>query len=379
MAKSTEQLCREFLTEFEHGISPDERLIVSYPSEATVQTDENGKKINSGFWPQAYKDGNYLKSESNAYVCISSSIKTANPKTGEMRYWRGEASFARGHGFFVDDIGDGKGSKGNMSLEWLSSILPPTAVVETSPGNFQCWYFFDDPIDNMAYFKAFLHCFVENVLEGAGGDVTIKDVARYGRIPIGINNKRLNTGEFKYADDKGRPFRVRLVSADYSKRYSVEAIAKAFRFEIILPQRKRVVVDAEEYAFDSVWLDIAVDILGELGMGEGSNGEMLLNQSGKYRIFCPWGHEHTNGDPYGAYIRGPIPGADYAFVFGCGHDTCRKENKRTWATFTDEIVMPRIEGNLAFINADDEWTTLFGSKLKPKLWPADLKRKTESE
>lgn len=111
---------------------------------------------------------------------------------------------------------------------------------------------------------------------------------------------------------------------------------------------------------------MAVAILAELGMGEGSNGEMVLNQSGKYRIHCPWGHEHTNGDPYGAYIRGPIPGADYAFVFGCGHDTCRKENHRTWSTFVDEMVMPKIYGRLDLINADEEWTSLFGSRLKAR-------------
>lgn len=366
--KSPEQLCREFLTEFAFGIKPDERLIVSYPSEATVQTDENGKKINSGFWPQPYKDGNYIKTESNAYVCISSSIKTPNPKTGELRYWRGEASFARGHGFFIDDVGDGKGSKGNLLLADIKAKLPPTAVVETSPGNYQCWYFFDEPVTEMAYFKAFLNCFVEFVLEGAGGDVTIKDIARYGRIPLGINNKRLKDGTIKYADETGKPFRVRLVEADYGKRYSIPDIAQAFKFDVIIPKRTRVIVDADEFQFDSVWLDMAVEALNELGMGEGSNGEMVLNQSGKYRIFCPWGHEHSNGDPYGAYIRGPIPGADYAFVFGCGHDTCRKENKRTWAVFTDEIVMPRIEGALALVNADDEWTTLFGSRLKNKVY-----------
>lgn len=370
MTKSPEELCREFLREFSFGIKSDERLVLSYPQEATVQTDENGKKLNSGFWPQPYKDGNYIKTESNAYVCISSSIKTPNPKTGELRYWRGEASFARGHGFFIDDVGDGIGSKGNMSLDWVKSKLKPTAVVETSPGNYQCWYFFDEPVTEMVYFKAFLGCFVEFVLEGAGGDVTIKDIARYGRIPIGINNKRLKeNGGFKYKDASGNPFRVRLVEADYTLRYSIPDISLAFKFDVIVPKRKRVIVDTEEFKYDSVWLDKAVEIMGELGMGEGSNGEMILNQSGKYRIFCPWGHEHSNGDPYGAYIRGPIPGADYAFVFGCGHDTCRKENRRTWATFTDEVVMPRIAGELEMVNSDEDWTEAFGQKLR------DFKRK----
>lgn len=236
--KSPEFICAEFLREFGRGTKPDERLILAYPKEATVQTDEKGKKINSGFWPLPYKEGNYIRTESNAYVCISSSIKTPNPKTGELRYWRGEASFARGHGFFIDDVGNGLGSKGDLLLSDIKERLPPTAVVETSPGNYQCWYFFDEPVTEMAYFKAFLNCFVEFVLEGAGGDVTIKDIARYGRMPIGINNKRLKDGTYKYTDEKGNPFRVRLIESDYSKRYSIPEISSAFKFDVIIPKEK---------------------------------------------------------------------------------------------------------------------------------------------
>jgi hypothetical protein len=74
--------------------------------------------------------------------------------------------------------------------------------------------------------------------------------------------------------------------------------------------------------------------------------------SGKYRIQCPWGHQHTNGDPFGAYFRGPIPGAEVEFVFGCGHDTCRKNFKRTWSAFVDEIVINKIELELSRINME---------------------------
>lgn len=345
-----ERLALEFLTEFAKGKADDERLIVSYPEEATVQTDETGKKINKGFWPQPWNPGKYVKTEANSYVCISSSIQTKNPKTGELRYWRGESSFARGHGFFIDDVGNGKGSKGGLLLETVESMLAPTAVVETSPNNFQCWYFFEEPIQNMRLFKSFLYSFVDQVLEGAGGDVTIKDVARYGRIPIGYNNKRLADGSYKYADENGQPFRVRLVYADYTRRYSIDEISKAFHFEIAVQRPKVIDFDATEYQCDSFWLEMAVQELNKLGMGEGSDGEVVMNQSGKYRIRCPWGHEHHNGDPFGAYIRGPIPGADYAFVFGCGHDTCRKVNRRTWAVFVDEIVLPKIAAEMEMIN-----------------------------
>jgi hypothetical protein len=38
------------------------------------------------------------------------------------------------------------------------------------------------------------------------------------------------------------------------------------------------------------------------------------------------------------------------FVFGCGHDTCRKKSRRTWAAFTDEIVINAITTELEDIN-----------------------------
>lgn len=381
--KKGEQDAIEFLRQMEVGLPPEERLIVVYAEEATVQTDENGKKINAGFWPKPYKTGKYIPSESNAYACISSSIKTMNPKTKEMRYWRGEMSFGHGNCFFVDDIGTGTGSKGNMTLEWLEGVLPPTAVVETSPNNYQAWYFFDKPINQMQEFKAFLYNFVNAVLEGAGGDVTIKDVARIGRMPYGINNKRLPDGSFKYMED-GKPYRVRLHSSDYSRRYSLDDIANAFKFERTALRAGMRDLDAEEEAeaearllamakaegneeflaaieeknklkrkeeeCNNVWYQASKVILDDMEMGEGSDGRVVENQSGKCRIMCPWGGEHSNGDQYGAYFRARIPGAEFNYVFGCGHDTCRKENKRTWAVFTDYIVLDRIYDNLSLVN-----------------------------
>ncbi len=320
--------------------------MVGYADEATVQTDSTGRKLNYGWWPVPYKPGKWINDSVNCYACISSSIKTVNPKNGEMRYWRGEASFGHGLALMVDDIGSGAGSKGAMSVEDLSAILPPTAVVETSPGNFQVWYFLDEPEPDMDWFKAFLISFVDAVLKERGGDFTIRDVSRYGRMPTGINNKRNADGSLKYPAE----FRVRLVSADYTRRYSPRAISDAFGFVI----RKQVWEKKFEKAFDGgsaeeeahkrnlYWLNLAVQILSNSKMGEGSGGKVQLNMSGKYRIKCPWGEEHQNSDTYGAYFRGPIPGAEHEFVFGCSHDTCRKLHKRTWSTFVDKIVMPWI-------------------------------------
>lgn len=388
-AKEREQHAIKFMNELMRGIPEEERALVVYAEEATVQIDpETGKKINSGFWPKPHRADSYIRSEDNAYACICSAKKSENKKTGKMRYWRDEQSFGHGLAFFVDDIGEGKGSKGEMSLEnWLerSKKTPPTVIVETSPKNYQCWYFFKEPIASMGQFKSFLYSFVNSVLEGAGGDVTIKDVTRVGRMPYGINNKRNSDGSFKYLDENGRPFRVNLHFADYSRRYTMEEIADSLKFEIknhISTIRRTDDEEAEERMkgilaaiengasedvrrmaqdkakwmrmereYNEKWFRMAWDILDDAQQGEGADGKLVENQSGKIRIKCPLGHEHSNGDPYGGYFRSRIPGAEHEYVAGCAHDIHRKEKgKFTWSTFVDVVVMPAIFDDLDIAN-----------------------------
>ncbi len=344
--RETTEIAEKFLTELQSTIPDTERVMAGYASEATVQTDATGKKLNAGWWPVPWKLGKPINVNANCYACISSSIKTVNPKNGEMRFWRGDASFGHGLALMVDDIGHGTGSKGGLDLDHFKSILPPTVIVETSPNNYQLWSFLKDPIENLLYFRALLIGFVANVLQ-AGGDHTIKDASRYGRMPCGVNNKRNETGAYKYENGE---YQVHIVESDYANRYTPEEIAQAFQFEIIIPIKREQVFDENEYKMDAIWLKLAIKITSALKMGEGSGGDVVQNMSGKYRIKCPWGYEHTNGDPYGAYFRGPIPGAENEFVFGCGHDTCRKDNHRTWSTFVDEVVITYISEKLDRIN-----------------------------
>jgi len=346
-----------FLFELGKFLPEEERVMVGYAADATVKIDANGRKLNAGWWPAAYKPGKAIDVNKNCYACISSSKKTPNPKTGVLRYWRGEESFGHGLALMVDDIGSGKGSKGGLTIEDLSNVLFPTAIIETSPDNYQLWYFMDVPEPSLIRFKAFLYAFVANVLK-KGGDNTIKDISRYGRMPCGYNNKRVsgeNNAALKYADSKGKPWRVQIREANYDIRYTIDEIADAFKFQIELPVKREVKVVEGEYRFDSAWLKMADRILSKAKQGEGSGGEVRMNMSGKYRIACPWGHEHTNGDPYGAYFRGPIPGAEHEFVFGCAHDTCRKINRRTWSAFVDEVVMPYVVMKLDEASQNDQW------------------------
>lgn len=324
--------------------------MVGYAGEATVQTDpKTGKKLNKGWWPEPWKPGKQIFTEKNAYACISSSIKTKNEK-GQERYWRGEASFGHGLALMVDDIGDGKGSKGGLTVDEMKAKLPPTVVIETSPGNYQLWYFMAEPIDNLRLFKGFLTSFVMSVLKDRGGDHTIRDVSRYGRMPIGINNKRLPDGSLKY----GSEFRIKLEHVDYAARYSIEDMEKAFGFKTVVPVQREpdesMLIDRD---INEYLLAYAARIVSAAKMGEGAGGRATMNMSGKYRIQCPWGDSHGNSDRGGAYFRGYVAGADVEYVFGCSHDTCKKAGRK-WGDFVDATVMPFIYKDLQSANDDYE-------------------------
>ncbi|CAG9250017.1 DNA-primase RepB domain-containing protein [Paraburkholderia caribensis] len=341
---------KEFISQLFRDILPHERVMVSYATDAQVQARADGKRMNGGFFPVKYVPDD-IDVDANCYVPISASKKSLNLKTGLERYWRGVDNFSRAYGFFIDDVGDGIGSKGKIALSDLETILPPTAVVETSPGNFQVWYFLSVPCDDIYVFKGFLDSFVFNVLKDRGGDVTIKDVQRVGRLPAGYNNKRRADGELKYPAD----FRVNLLYSDYDARYTLDDIAQAYGFAIRVRRPEPRDPDASQSNINARWLFVAQYVLDKMRMGEGRGGAVEMNMSGKYRIRCPWGEEHTNGDPYGAYFRGRIPSGEYEYVFGCGHDTCRKLGRK-WGVFVDKIVIPAIVDDLEKAAADDWWS-----------------------
>jgi Virulence-associated protein E/RepB DNA-primase from phage plasmid len=351
------ETAQKFLDELGKGLPEDQRVMVVYAKEATPPIDENGKPDNSGFWAKPCSSSNPINPERNAYVMISSSVKKPRPKTGEMRYWRAGANFGSGLALMVDDIGNGNGgagNKGNLTIDALSKKLPPTVIVETSPNNFQCWYFFDAPVTDKERYGAFLYAFAKHALD-KGGDKTIKDITRIGRFPIGINNKRREDGTLKYPDANGEPFQVRQEAADYGRRYRMDEIAQAFGFEIVVkPPRART--SESGGSLDERLFRSAIEICTKLQLGEASGGAMYANGSEKYRMRCPWGDEHSGGKD-GAVLWGPEAGMDNAYAFVCSHDTCQKAG-RTWSKFVDDIIFPVIENEVEAANeywAHEEW------------------------
>ncbi|MGV7243584.1 DNA-primase RepB domain-containing protein, partial [Caballeronia sp. M23-90] len=351
-AKQREDQALRFMQELGRGLPDDQRVMAAFAENANELPDENGEVKNRGFWAKPWKTGKGIPNDKNSFVVISASAAREPDADWKDKFWRSKSTFGSGLALMVDDIGTGAGSKGGMSLEDLKAKLPPTVIIETSKNNHQCWYFFSAPVTNRDQYEAFLGAFAKHALD-KGGDKTIKDITRFGRLPVGINNKRLEDGSLKY----GAVFQVRQVFADYDRRYTMAAIEGAFGFKTVVRKKASTVEVTESSDTNAILLARAVEICSKLGWGEGG-GEMAMKSPGKYRMNCPWGEEHTGGVKSGAYIWGPdYREGEQPYVFGCSHDGCQKAvPRRGWSLFMDLFVLPVIENELEAAN--EEWAEL---------------------
>ena len=250
-----------------------------------------------------------LDDDANVYFTVATFCQD---DTGWYR--RRKEQFGGGVLLMIDDLGDGPGSK--FPLSTIDS-LPPTALIETSPDNFQAIYMFDRLVTDQAELKALIDTFVrEKFLDK---DTGMKGVTRVFRPPAGVNGKP------KYGGD----WRVRLAQWAPHYRYSVSEIVDAFGLELRAetPQRRRIVhhnvagmrIDAFELVEQELY---------RLGMvrGKAPRGDWL-------DIYCPWEHEHSDGNRTGAAIVAPNPVNHWHGGFRCHHG--HGDRKYTWGDLTD--------------------------------------------
>ena len=155
----------------------------------------------------------------NGYVAVSS----FRPDAALGEYRRRKANFARLHAVMLDDLGDGPGAKLPMRH---ADRLPVSALVETSPRNYQAWLFLEADADTDDRERA--ERLIERMIAqglAADTDPGMSGVTRYGRLPVGVN------GKVKYLEH-GRPFAVRLVRWNPEFRYTVAEVAQAFGLDL---------------------------------------------------------------------------------------------------------------------------------------------------
>jgi hypothetical protein len=217
------------------------------------------------------------------------------------QYRRQKAFFHALHAVMLDDVGS------KVDMERLT--LPPSWLLETSPGNYQAGYLLDTPLDDGPAADRLMKAIVEAGLcdPGSNGPRT-----RLARLPIAVNGKH------------SPPFVCRMQNWYPTQRYTVEALVTGLQLEMASAERhtRQGARPAQESPSDGdpVWIPrpdknaVLVELKAH-GLYKRPLG------GGKHDVTCPWVSEHTDqADGGTAYFEPddhwPIGG------FKCQHGHC---------------------------------------------------------
>lgn len=236
----------------------------------------------------------------NTYVTVSSF--DPDPESGKRR--RRKESFSALHAVMVDDIG--------TKVDRARLLLQPSALIETSPANFQAYLFLrqDNDTRDRELCELLIDRMIGSGLTATGADPGMKGVTRYGRLPVGVNAKQ------KYVAKLGKPFAVRCEHFDPLRRYSIREIAQAWRLDLTKPApiRPHVELTAEQIERAQQSFDALIEVFSALGMYLGKS------RSGPWHdIVCPWVHEHTDRSQSGTALAEPTEANNFAGGFRCHH------------------------------------------------------------
>jgi hypothetical protein len=232
-------------------------------------------------------------------------LSTFDPVDGCYR--RRKPQFAQAFGVMLDDIGTKAAPRERLDA------CPPSYVIETSPGNFQAGYLFDEPCADLERIEALQEALVAAGLcdPGAKGPS-----ARIGRLPVGHNGKY------------DPPHPCRLVEWQPQRRYSIDEIVERLQLtpaakpESASKRRKRSLAEAIDANADGSDVHVprspenpVLQALRERGLYK------RLIGPGRHDVTCPWVHEHTDQQDHGsAYFE---PNELYALGgYKCQHGHC---------------------------------------------------------
>ena len=199
---------------------------------------------------------------------------------GDGGYHRREKDCVAVYGVMLDDLGTKA-----LPLERLDTC-PPSYVTETSPGNYQAGYLFDEPQTDLKRVTALNQSMVEANLCDPGAK---SPATRWGRLPAASNGKT------------DPAFQCKLIAFHPERRYTIDEIVE--RLELSPPAAKektsRKAASIDRNADDGVYTPRAnenevVTALKLRGLYKAPLG------SGKHDITCPWVHEHTGGVDHGS-------------------------------------------------------------------------------
>lgn len=290
----------EFLAALAGDLPEDERLILcAFPGDP--------EKAGPTAWrPRPWRPGRemILNEKTNGY-CTVASFRRA----GDNSFRRRTETFASGLALMVDDVG-------TKVPEEKVSNMKPSCIIETSPGNFQWWYFLDKPERDMGHFDGVIRAFISGKLLGA--DPGMSGVTRVGRLPGFLNGKEKYGGW------------VTKLTELNSLRYSLGQLLEGFGVKINgrrVPREKLHSAEAIErnraYAGTFRFLERRAMLKRD-----------EPDPSGWTEMTCPWIDGHTNGVDTGAAIREPAEENEYYGAFRCHHGHCIDKG---WSDLTEWV------------------------------------------
>ena len=225
------------------------------------------------------------------------------------RYRRVKSRFIALYAIMLDDVGT------KVSMERLT--LPPSWLLETSPGNHQAGYILRVPLADGDVADKVMAAVIAAGLCDPGAD---GPRSRLARLPVAVNGKH------------SPPFACSMVEWSPERRYSFEELIDGLDLEMVDARAKRklrpAANPARERPRDSD--DIHIPAPAENGVLVALQARSLYKSplgNGKHDITCPWVQEHTDAiDGGAAYFEPednwPIGG------FKCQHGHCNHRHVR---------------------------------------------------
>ena len=250
---------------------------LSEPHRPFVLGFDGKPKDRKGWRGDAWQFGK--TSTENASLNWYFSLAVFAPEDG---YHRQEKHCVGMYGVMLDDVGTKA-----LPLDRLASC-PPSIVIETSPGNFQATYLFDEVQADLGRVKALNQSMVEAGLCDPGAK---SPATRYGRLPFAVNGKT------------EPPFQCRLVEFHPERRYSIDQIVEALELAPPIDARKktpgRKAAAIDRNVEDGVYIprpdeNEVIAALKKRGLYKSPLG------SGKHDVTCPWFHEHSDQHDHGS-------------------------------------------------------------------------------
>lgn len=234
-----------------------------------------------------------IPSRNNNYVCVSSFVRS-----GDGFYYRRKILFAALHAVMIDDLG--------TKLPMSDLRMEPSALIETSPGNFQAWLFLNQPIKRITKAEALIDAMISQGIT-AQADPGMKGVTRVARLPVGTNGKKKYNPAFQH----------RLAAANFTTRYSMDDIKKAYGLDVKEKAPDEAIVKPRMVDPDREKL---LGWIKELGHHQFQVREQY------HAILCPFFEEHSERGKSGTYYMEPGPGNSWMGGFTCNHGHCSERD-----------------------------------------------------